>query len=37
MAIHNKSHNNSALRSILKKNKDNLKNKPSVDIKIPKK
>lgn len=37
MAIHNKSHNNSALRSILKKNKDNLKNKTSVDFKMPEK
>ena len=37
MAIHNKSHNNSALRSILKQNKENIKNKTSVDFKIPEK
>ena len=37
MAIHNKSHNNSALRSILKQNKDNIKNKTSKDFKMPKK
>lgn len=37
MAIHNKSHNNSALRSILKKNKDNIKNKTSVDFVTPEK
>lgn len=37
MAIHNKSHYNSALRSILKKNKDNIKNKTSDDFKIPEK
>ena len=35
MAIHNKSHNNSALRSILKTNKENIKNKTSSDFKVP--
>lgn len=35
MAIHNKSHNNSALRSILKMNKENIKNKTSIDFKVP--
>lgn len=37
MAIHNKSHNNSALRSLLHKNKENLKNKTSVDFTTPEK
>jgi DNA modification methylase len=37
MAIHNKSHNNSALRSILRSNKDNVKSKTSVDFKKPEK
>lgn len=35
MAIHNKSHRNSALRSILHSNKENLKNKSSIDFKKP--
>lgn len=35
MAIHNKSHNNSALRSILRMNKENIKNKTSSDFKVP--
>lgn len=37
MAIHNKSHNNSALRSILHNNKENIKNKTSIDFVFPKK
>lgn len=37
MAIHNKSHSNSALRSLLHKNKENLKNKTSVDFTMPEK
>lgn len=37
MAIHNKSHNNSALRSILHNNKENIKNKTSIDFVLPKK
>ena len=35
MAIHNKSHNNSALMSINKMNKDNIKHKTSKDFNIP--
>ena len=35
MAIHNKSHNNSALRSILFRNKENIKNKTSKDFDVP--
>ena len=35
MAIHNKSHNNSALMSINKMNSNNIKSKTSVDFKIP--
>lgn len=35
MAIHNRSHHNSALMSLNKMNKDNIKHKSSVDFKIP--
>jgi len=35
MAIHNKSHHNSALRSLLHANKENIKNKTSVDFQKP--
>ena len=35
MAIHNKSHHNSALRSILHANKENIKNKTSIDFDKP--
>lgn len=35
MAIHNKSHHNSALMSILHNNKENIKNKTSKDFKVP--
>lgn len=37
MAIHNKSHSNSALMSINKMNSNNIKSKTSIDFKIPKK
>lgn len=37
MPIHNKSHNNSALRSILRQNKENMKNKNSSDFACPQK
>ena len=35
MAIHNKSHNNSALRSLLHNQKENIKSKSSVDFETP--
>ena len=37
MAIHNKSHNNSALRSILHKNKEDIKNKTPIELLRPEK
>lgn len=37
MAIHNKSHNNSALRAILHNNKENIKNKTDKDFEKPEK
>ena len=37
MAIHNKSHSNSALMSINKMNSNNIKRKTSIDFKIPEK
>lgn len=37
MAIHNKSHNNSALMSINKMNSNNIKHKTSIDFSIPEK
>jgi len=37
MAIHNKSHNNSALMSLNKMNKDNIKHKTSKDFEMPEK
>ena len=37
MAIHNKSHSNSALMSINRMNKDNIKHKTAVDFMLLKK
>lgn len=37
MAIHNKSHHNSALMSILRSNKENIKNQSSIDFPRPEK
>lgn len=37
MAIHNKSHHNSALQALNKMNKDNIKHKSSIDFKMPEK
>ena len=37
MAIHNKSHHNSALMSINKMNSNNIKHKTSIDFSIPEK